>query len=319
MPIVTTTGLRLVVRHRFEAAEGVAVLELAAADGESLPPWEPGAHIDLVLPDDVERQYSLCGDPRDRARWRIAVLRESNGRGGSAYVHDKLTEGAVVQARGPRNHFAFEPAARYLFVAGGIGVTPLLPMASAASAAGADWRLVYGGRSRTSMAFLGELRARYGERVVVRPEDEYGLLDLDALLGSPEPGTHVYCCGPGPLLDAVEERCAHWPAGSLHVERFSPKEVGEPVRHDSFEIELAVTGGTLTVPPGVTVLDVLRDNGVWVDASCEEGTCGTCETAVLSGTVDHRDSVLSAEERAEHTAMMVCVSRAACPRLVLDL
>jgi ferredoxin-NADP reductase len=319
MPMATEVDLDLVVEFRFEAADDVVVLDLTAPDGAELPRWEPGAHIDLLLPGGLIRQYSLCGDPRDRARWRIAVLREKDGRGGSVYVHDELTAGAAVRVRGPRNHFAFRPAARYLFIAGGIGITPLLPMAAAAAAAEAPWQMVYGGRSRASMAFLQELQTTHGTHVVEWPEDRFGLLDLGALLGSPEPGTHVYCCGPGPLLDAVEERCAAWPVGTLHVERFHAKEYGEPVRHDSFEVELAVTGTTLTVPPGTSVLDAVRDSGVYVEASCEEGTCGTCEPAVLSGEVDHRDSVLTDEEKAENTAMMVCVSRAACPKLVLDL
>jgi ferredoxin-NADP reductase len=288
-------------------------------DGAELPAWTPGAHVDLLLTDDLVRQYSLCGDPAERTNWRIAVLREPDGRGGSAFVHDKLEPGAIVRVRGPRNHFTLEPAPRYLFLAGGVGITPILPMLAAAEAAGADWRLVYGGRSRATMAFAGELLATHGERVELRPQDEHGLLDLDALLAEAGEGTLVYCCGPAPLLDAVEARCASRPAGTLHVERFTPKDVGAPLRAGSFEVELAQTGATLTVPPDRSVLEVLEDAGVPVLSSCREGTCGTCETGVLAGTVDHRDSLLTDDERAADDTMFPCVSRAACPKLVLDL
>jgi ferredoxin-NADP reductase len=314
----TEVELDLVVTERWDAAAEVVALELRDPDGGTLPAWEPGAHIDLILDDGLTRQYSLCGDPADRTRWRIGVLREPDGRGGSAFVHDKLVPGVTAAARGPRNHFPLEPAPRYRFIAGGIGITPILPMLAAATAAGADWTLTYGGRTAASMAFVDELRA-YGDRVRLRPQNEHGLLDLDALLGEPTPDTLVYCCGPGPLLDAVEERCASWPSGALHVERFTPKEQGEPVLHDSFEVELAQSATTLTVPPDRSILEVVEDAGVFVLSSCREGTCGTCETGVLAGEVDHRDSLLTDEERAANDTMFICVSRAACPRLVLDL
>ncbi|WP_219417823.1 PDR/VanB family oxidoreductase [Pseudonocardia nigra] len=309
----------LVVHERDDVADGVAVLRLRHADGADLPAWEPGAHVDLVLTDELTRRYSLCGDPADRSTWQVAVLREPDGRGGSAFVHDKLQPGVTVTARGPRNHFPLEPADRYVFVAGGIGITPILPMLAAATAAGADWTLTYGGRTAGSMAFVEHLRDTHGDRVVLRPQDEHGLLDLDALLGAPAEGTLVYCCGPAPLLDAVEQRCAAWPSGALHVERFMPKEQGEPVLSGSFEVELATTGATLTVPPDRSVLEVVEEAGVPVLSSCQEGTCGTCETAVLAGEVDHRDSLLTDEEKAANDTMFICVSRAACPKLVLDL
>jgi ferredoxin-NADP reductase len=314
--------LRLRVARRDEAADGVAVLHLQDPDGRELPAWAPGAHCDLVLPGEGEpttRQYSLCGDPGDRTTWHVAVLREPDGRGGSRRIHAELTEGAVVAVRGPRNAFPLEPAPSYVFIAGGIGITPLLPMIAAAAASGADWQLHYGGRSRASMAFREQLEATHGARVTVHPQDEVGLLDLDALLGTPRPSTLVYCCGPEPLLEAVEQRCAAWPAGSLHVERFAPKPQGEPVRTDAFEVELAQSGLTLTVPPDLSVLEVVERAGVQVLSSCQEGTCGTCETAVLAGVPDHRDSLLTEAERAAGDTMFICVSRAACPKLVLDL
>jgi ferredoxin-NADP reductase len=301
-------------------ADGVVRLTLRSPDGADLPEWEPGAHLDLAL-GELIRQYSLCGDPRDRSVLQVAVLREPAGRGGSAHVHDLLGEGDAVRVRGPRNHFPLVEAKRYLFVAGGIGITPILPMVAAAAEAGADWRLVYGGRTRASMAFASALVAEYPDRVEICPQDETGLLDLDGLLVEPDPDTAVYCCGPEPLLLAVEERCATWPDDALHVERFAPKEGATDGPSESFEVELAQTGTVLTVPADRSVLEVIEDSGVPVLSSCQEGTCGTCETAVLAGAVDHRDSLLTDEEQAANDTMFVCVSRAApgCPRLTLDL
>ncbi|KUN61572.1 ferredoxin [Streptomyces canus] len=304
----------LVVDRRDAAADGVLALTLRHPLGEQLPQWEPGAHIDVVLGPGLERQYSLCGDPADRTAWRIAVLREPVGRGGSAHVHEQLGQGDKVRVRGPRNHFALRPAPAYRFIAGGIGITPILPMLAAAEAEGAEWTLLYGGRTRQSMAFTEEL-SRYGDRVTVAPQDETGLLDLASVLDGVPEGTLVYCCGPGPLLDAVEERC---PAGLLHVERFTPKE--QPAGENTeFEVELAQTGTTVTVAPDVSVLDAVRASGVEVLFSCTEGTCGTCETDVLDGTPDHRDSVLTDEEREAGETMMICVSRCRGKKLVLDL
>jgi len=313
------TDLRLRVVGRTAGAEGVVVLDLADASGADLPPWTPGAHVDLCLPGGLVRQYSLCGDPAERPVWRIGVLREPDGRGGSAYVHEALHDGAAVQARGPRNHFPLVPAPRYVFVAGGIGITPLLPMIRAAAAAGADWELHYGGRNRRSMAFLTDLDPAAEGRIMLYPQDEVGLIDLDRILGDPRAGTMVYCCGPEPLLTAVEQRCRSWPEGSLHLERFAPKETGEPVRAESFEVELAVSGLTLTVPPDKSVLQVVEEAGVAVLSSCREGTCGTCETPVLAGRIDHRDSLLSPAEQAANDTMFICVSRAAEARLVLEI
>jgi cytochrome P450/ferredoxin-NADP reductase len=307
---------RVVAKH--EAAEGVVTLSLREVGDVPLPRWEPGAHVDLVLDGAPTRQYSLCGDPADHHEYRVGILRDPEGRGSSRYVHDRLSVGDTVRVRGPRNNFSLVESPRYLFIAGGIGITPILPMIRAAEATGADWELVYGGRRRASMAFLDEL-ARYGDRVSVRPQDETGLLDLDALLGEPRADTRVYCCGPEPLLAAVEQRCGAWPSGALHVERFAAKPLTEPVRSEAFEVVLAQSELTLSVPPDRSILSVVEEAGVGVLSSCAEGTCGTCETAVLDGTPDHRDSVLSAEERQANDYMMICVSRSCSGRLVLDL
>jgi ferredoxin-NADP reductase len=308
----------LLVTAREDAADGVVALTLRAPDGAPLPPWAPGAHVDLLLTPELTRQYSLCGDPADRGAWRVAVLREAAGRGGSDHVHDRLRPGDAVRVRGPRNHFELGSAARYLFIAGGIGITPILPMLAAAQAAGADWRLLYGGRTERSMAFTSEL-AGHGARVQLRPQDRYGLLDLAAYLAEPTDDTLIYACGPEPLLQAVEQHAAHWKPGVLRTERFTPKEAGEPVLAGDFEVVLARSGKTLRITPGRSILQAVEDAGVAVLSSCREGTCGTCETDVLEGRPDHRDSLLTEAEREACDTMFICVSRSRDPRLVLDL
>jgi ferredoxin-NADP reductase len=309
----------LVIQEARTVAEGVVALVLADPNGVELPAWTPGAHIDFILGDDLIRQYSLCSSPSKPDLWRVGVLRAQDSRGGSERVHDILSPGSLVRVRGPRNHFPLVTSPRYLFIAGGIGITPLLPMIAEADASGADWRLHYGGRERASMAFLDEL-AQYGDRVNIVPQDEQGMLNLEAVLGTPQSNTLVYCCGPEGLLAAVEKFCASWPPGVLHLERFSAKPQEPSAEADSaFELVLQRSGLTLHVPPEESVLNVIREAGVSVLASCLEGICGTCETEVVEGDVDHRDSVLNEEERATNEYMMVCVSRCRSPRLVLDL
>jgi ferredoxin-NADP reductase len=306
------------VEEKREVAEGVVTLTLRSVEGHPLPAWTAGAHVDLILPEGAPmRQYSLCGDPSGHS-YQVGILRDPNSRGGSLYVHSQLQAGDLVRIRGPRNNFALVHSPRYIFIAGGIGITPILPMITKAEEAGAEWKLVYGGRTRSSMAFLDEL-AVYGDRVSVQPQDEVGLLDLDALLGTAQPETRVYCCGPEPLLAAVEQRCASWPSGSLHVERFAPKAPTGPVVNDSFEVVLAQSELTLEVPADRTIMEVVEEAGIGVLSSCGEGTCGTCETKVLEGEPDHRDSVLTDDERKVNDCMMICVSRSCGKRLVLDL
>ena len=315
----TRTTLReheseLVVASATPVAEGVVELRLADDSGTGLPPWTPGAHVDQVLGDDLVRQYSLCGDPADASSYTVAVLRELESRGGSAYVHDSLAEGSRVTVRGPRNHFPLLASPRYEFVAGGIGITPMLPMIGEAEASGADWHLSYGGRTAASMAYAERLVSAYGDRVTLVPFDEQGVLDLATILGNPGTDTEG-------LLTAIEGVCtASWPAGALHLERFAAKATEAPVEGErSFELELAASGVTLQVPPDRSVFDVIQDAGVSVLGSCHEGICGTCEQVVLEGEVDHRDSVLNDAEKAANDAMMVCVSRCLSDRLVLDL
>jgi ferredoxin-NADP reductase len=259
----------------------------------------------------------LCGHTSDTDSWRVAVLKTPDSRGGSKAVHE-LAKGSTVRVRGPRNHFPVTTSQRYLFIGGGIGITPLLAMIFEVEAAGAEWELHYGGRSRNSMAFLDEL-ARFGGRVHLVPEDEMGRPDLEAILGRPRPDTLVYACGPEPLLAAVEERCAAWPPGALHLERFAARATDVPAVEGEFDLVLQRTGKTLHVPTDRTVFEVVREAGVSVLGSCLEGVCGTCETEVVEGDVDHRDSVLDEDERASNEVMMICVSRCRSERLVLDL
>lgn len=328
-PAATTAGANvhefsteLTVRQRSTPAEGVVVLDLVHPRGEELPRWEPGAHIDLLLDDGLTRQYSLCGDPSDATVWRIGVLLDPNGRGGSRYVHGKLTEGTQVRVRGPRNHFPLVDAPRYRFIAGGIGITPIATMVEQAERAGQEWTLLYGGRTRTSMAFADELAQRYPGRVTVWPQDEGGLLDLDGLLETPDDDTLVYCCGPEALLIAVEQRCVAWPAGALHIERFAAKvATAEETAGalDSFEVVCQRSGTTFEVTAQQSILEVLEDNDVPIMASCYEGVCGTCEVRVLAGTPDHRDSMLTEAEKDAGEVMLICVSRSRSEKLVLDV
>ncbi|MCP9618706.1 oxidoreductase [Nocardia otitidiscaviarum] len=308
------TELTVRVTDRRDVAEGVFALDLAAVDGGALPTWSAGAHIDVGVGAAGVRQYSLCGDPADGSRWRIAVLHEPGGRGGSDHLHRTATPGTELSVSLPRNHFPLVAAPEYLFVAGGIGITPILPMLAAAERAGARWTLHYGARTRAHMAFADELARRYpGVNLV--PQDEFGLLPLARILA--ESAATVYCCGPAPLLDAVENACGSRGL-AVHTERFTARDTGDAVDRE-FEIRLAASARTLRVPVGRSIADVLEGAGLPVITSCREGTCGSCETAVLDGEIDHRDTILTAAERERGDTMMLCVSRAHSDVLVLDL
>ncbi|MEV5966555.1 PDR/VanB family oxidoreductase [Kribbella sp. NPDC051952] len=313
----TTMPLR--VKSHQQVSVGVTELVLVPDDASELPPWTPGSHIDVQIRPGLVRQYSLCGDPEDRSQWRIAVLREPVSRGGSAALCERIQPGDVLPVTGPRNHFPLHESPRYLFIAGGIGITPIIPMIRAAQAAGADWRLVYGGRTEASMAYREELARIDPARVLEWPQDLRGLIELDQLLGEVQPGTLIYCCGPEPLIAAVEAKSAHWPHRSLQVERFAPRPVTSEAPNTSFEVELVDSGEVLVVPADQSILEVVDEAGIYVLSNCEEGTCGTCQTTVLEGVPDHRDSVLDDDERAANDTMMICVSRALSARLVLDL
>ncbi|KAA5834372.1 oxidoreductase [Saccharopolyspora hirsuta] len=290
-------------------AEADDVVSLRLVGEGLLPAWQPGAHLDVVLPSGRTRQYSLCGEPGDRRYYRVAVRRLADGAGGSREVHDELRPGSRITARGPRNAFPFITAERYLFIAGGIGITPILPMVRTAAARGADWRFVYTGRSRESMPFLDELAELDPERVWVRPDTEFGIPASGAeLLEHAPPGAAVYCCGPIPMITGVRLDLPGSTADSLHWERFSAPPIidGEP-----FTVELARTGRTVEVPADRTALEAITEVLPQVSYSCRQGFCGTCHVRVLDGAVDHR-------ARAADDHMAICVSRSA-GRVVLDL
>ncbi|WNF26691.1 PDR/VanB family oxidoreductase [Streptomyces sp. C11-1] len=308
----STTIRRLLITGRTVIAEDVVQLRL---EGSGLARWQPGAHLDLVLPSGLVRQYSLCGDPDDTVGYTVATRLMADGRGGSREVHEQLQEGLEIEVRGPRNRFPLTDAPAYVFVVGGIGITPVLPMLRSLAASGADWRLLYGGRSRASMPFLEEIEKLGGGRVTVVAQDEAGHPDVTAALTGLAPGTAVYCCGPEPLMEAVT---AALPEGcTLHLERFSATTGGDPVDSSAFEVELRRSGRTVPVAAGQSVLAAVRAELPHVPYSCEQGFCGTCQQRVLEGEVEHRDELLTDDERGD--SMLICVSRCRGERLVLDL
>lgn len=298
-------------------APGVLSLDFVDPKGNALPPFGPGAHVDLHLPDGLVRQYSLCGDPADRMTYRVGVRELENGRV-SRVIHHQLRPGALIPIGVPRNNFPLIPSPRYLFVAGGIGITPLLPMMREATRNGAEWSLLFCTRRATEAAFLDEARL-LGGAVFLHASEAGTRLDVTARLAKPVKDTILYCCGPERLMTAVETATAAWPEGSVRFEWFAPRSRPATVEPASFQVHLARAGVTLTVPPDKSILEVLTEAGFDQPRSCEQGICGTCECRVLEGEVDHRDSILSAGERAANQAMMVCVSRARSGRLVLDL
>ncbi|MBN0047365.1 oxidoreductase [Streptomyces actuosus] len=302
-------ALTVTVSAHEEIADGVVQLRL---EGHGLPRWEPGAHLDLVLPSGLVRQYSLCGDPEDASAYTVATRLVGDGRGGSREVHERVRPGTELQVRGPRNRFPLVEAPSYLFVAGGIGITPVLPMLRSLAERDAEWRLLYGGRTRASMPFLEEIEkldAGRG-RVTLVAEDEAGRPDLATWLGGAPKSAAVYCCGPEGLMAAVEERVPR-----VHLERFAPRAAaGGDV---AFEVELRRSGRVVTVPADCTVLDTVRAELPDTAYSCAQGFCGTCRQRVLEGEIDHRDELLTDAERDD--SMLICVSRARGDRLVLDL
>jgi ferredoxin-NADP reductase len=303
--------LRVVDRRIVAHDHDVVAVTFAAADGARLPCWHPGAHIDIQLPSGRIRQYSLCGNPDAVDTYRIAVRRIPDGGGGSIEVHNALHVGATVTTHGPRNAFPLglpghgSSARRIRFVAGGIGITPILPMLSMAERRGVDWSMVYAGRSGDSLPFVDEVRA-FGNRVTIRTDELYGLPTADELLGECRDGTAVYACGPAPMLTAIRARLAGRHRVELHFERFAAPPV---VDGEQFTVSVASTGDTITVGADETLLAALKRAGVHAPYSCQQGFCGTCRARVLNGRVDHRDTLLTEPERGDGM-MLVCVSRA---------
>jgi ferredoxin-NADP reductase len=315
--IHSVVNLRLRVLSRYYETPDIVVFDLAPPHGGERTRWEPRGPVGVRPTHRMTGRYSLCGLARDGV-WRIAVQLEREGRGSSKLTHS-LRVDDQVDAFGPINNFPLEPAPRYEFIAGGIGITPILPMVRQMDCIGAEWHLMYGGRSRRSMAFVDELE-QFGDHVSIHPHDEVGHLPLPDVLGSARTDTFVYCCGPELLLKAVESQCAPWPDGVLHVERFTPP--ADPAARASrpFDVVLQRQGTRLRVADGESILDAVLTAGIDHPYSCTEGVCGTCETAVLCGEVDHRDSILTEEERRANNTMMICVSRSASNEaLVLDI
>lgn len=298
----------VLVTEKKVVAEDTFLFRLEPVGDDRFPRWEPGSHVELRLGEGLTRQYSLCGSSTDQF-WEIAVLRSSAGRGGSVRLCDTLNVGDKVEIFGPRNHFVFEDAPRYLFLAGGIGITPILPMIEAAEEAGRSWELHYGARCLEALAFEDRL-SQYGDRVKLYPEDRTGRIPLGELTAELDPATVVYSCGPGPMLNAVEGAMAHLPESMLRIERFAAVQPPLPTGGDQpFAVELALSGRTIEVGADESMLDALRKAGADVDYSCMEGTCGSCEVAVLCGKIEHRDAVLTKAEQRAGGLMMPCVSR----------
>ncbi len=317
-----THTLRVTQRRVVAHDENVVALTLTAADGKPLPRWFPGAHIDIHLPSGRIRQYSLCGDPETVDSYRIAVRRIPDGGGGSVEVHDDLPVGATVTTGGPRNAFPLSipgygsPTRRFRFIAGGIGITPILSMLRQAQRLGVQWSMIYVGRSADSLPFVDEVSALADGRVEVRTDDVHGLPTADDLLGACPDGTAVYACGPAPMLTAIRSRLAGRDNVELHFERFAAPPV---VDGEEFSVRIASTGAVIDVEASETLLSALRRSAVTAPYSCQQGFCGTCRTQVLSGDVDHRDTLLTEPERAAGM-MLTCVSRAHVgERLTLDL
>ena len=297
-----------------QVATDVMSLTFVPVGSDELPAWTPGAHVDVHVADGLIRQYSLCGDPADRGRYRIAVRREETGRGGSRHIHERVKPGDLLEVGRPRNRFELQPCSgSLLFIAGGIGITPMLPMLRHAHEAGLDWTMLYAGRSRAHLAFADEMEA-YGDRVTFWESDVRGLPDLKALMAGLADGSMVYCCGPAPLLDAVR---AAAPAGvEVRTELFVPA-ARQQAPDTEFELELEGTGLTTTVPVGQSILTAIEKLGVYVPSGCTVGVCGSCVTEVVSGDLDHRDAVLDPSEQESGERMAICVSRCTSKRLVL--
>jgi phthalate 4,5-dioxygenase reductase subunit len=319
---MTTEFKILRVTQSAPAARGIQRFELQDPAGGPLPAFTAGAHVRVQTPSGAWRSYSLCNDPAQGDRYEIAVKREASGRGGSVSLIDGVRVGDLLEVQAPENQFALdERASRLLLIAGGIGITPLMAMIRQLEAEGRPYQLIYLTRDPESTAFLEELRApeRSGRiRLHHDQGDPSKALDLWPLLEKPGSlhGMHLYCCGPAGLMEAVRDMSGHWPSSAVHFESFGVDT--QPQADDQpFEITLSSSGQTLTVPVGQTILQTLRNHGLAVPFSCESGTCGSCKTGLLEGQADHRDMVLMTDEKA--TRIMVCVSRAHSPSLVLDL
>ncbi|MEJ7930522.1 PDR/VanB family oxidoreductase [Ramlibacter sp. AN1015] len=319
-----TASLPALVPVRVHARRALArstwLYELRCIDSTGLPPASPGAHLDVELPDGTLRQYSLlAGLSEDPRALVIAVKRDAAGRGGSQRLCDTVRPGDLLRVSAPRNNFALhEGPAPAVLIAGGIGITPMWSMLQALRSRATPWELHYGCRSRDDAALIEALEPLTAVRLHFDDAQGGRPLDLAAIVAAAPPDAHLYCCGPAPMLDAFEAAAAHWPAHRRHLERFS---AAQPMARaeSGYMLRLARSGQLLPVAPGQTILEVIRAAGLEAPSSCEQGICGACETRVLEGDVDHRDSILSPDEQAANCTMMICCSGCKGSRLVLDL
>ncbi len=306
-----------------DVARDTKLYTFERVDGAKLPPYKPGAHIDLHLPNGLLRQFSLVVPASDPGSYTVGVKRDENSRGGSRYIIDQMKVGDRIKISTPRNNFPLvENAEHVVLIAGGIGITPIWCMAQELAALGRSWKIHYACRSQADMAFLNDLKKLDPNSVHLHFDDEAGgkVIDLVAAIGEAPADTHFYCCGPNPMLKAFEAAAASRPRGNVHIEYFTPKEdVAAASAIGGFWVELARSGEEYFIPPGKKVLEVLFDAGVDVDYSCELGICGACETRVISGIPEHHDSVLSEEEQASNEKVMICCCGCKTERLVLDM
>jgi phthalate 4,5-dioxygenase reductase subunit len=312
--------MKLRVARAVHAARDIRLFELRDPAGAALPAFTPGAHVTVAVPNGTRRKYSLCNDPADRSRYEIAVKRDAAGHGGSLGLVDGVREGDLLEVEEPHNAFELAPRApSFLFIAGGIGITPIMGMVRHLAAAGTrPFRLHYCTRSPEETAFLDELSApQMRPSVTIHHDrgDPARAFDLWPVLEKPTTA-HVYCCGPRPMLEAVRDMSGHWPASAVHFESFVDAAAAQRPEDRAFTVVLAKSGARIEVPPGISILEAMRARGHSAPSSCESGTCGTCRTALVAGEPDHRDLVLTEEERARQ--IMICVSRARSPELVID-
>lgn len=314
--------IEMVISEVVKVADKILQFTLRFQDGGNVPDWTPGSHIDVQAGTHGFRQYSLCSKTLDRRQLQVAILQEENA-GASSWLHTKATKDSQIYIRGPRNHFSLEFGSRKtIFIAGGIGITPIIPMAEAARNSGVEYSILYLGRSRSNLAFVDELIAEHGDhfKLWVSQEHSGTRFDLDSFLGMEDfKNLRVYCCGPEGLLTGVEKALADAPPGVLRVERFAARRTENTTPNTSFEVILARSNKVVTVPEDKSVLEVINEAGAGVLSTCNTGVCGTCEVKVLNGLVDHRDVVLTHSEKAEGKTMMPCVSRCLGKKLTLDL
>lgn len=312
------------VARKVVEATDICSFELVPISGESLPPFSAGAHVDVHIREGVVRQYSLCNHSDEKHRYQIAVLRDAKSRGGSIAMHEEIREGSILRISNPKNHFALAHGAeRSLLFAGGIGVTPILCMAQRLASIGGEFEMHYCTRSRDRTAFIGRIEeSGFSARVRFHFDDgdPAQRLDLMDLIARPVPKVHIYVCGPGPFIDWVTgtARSRGWPNDQVHVEFFKV-DLQPEVAAETFEVQLASSGKCYVVPPDTSVLQVLLDNGIEIQSSCEQGVCGTCMTRVLEGVPDHRDVYLTEEEHARNDRFTPCCSRSKSAKLILDI